>query len=50
MNTQTIAISSQIGLEMAGKNVLLIDKSLQGSLTISLGNPQPGRRLLWGTK
>lgn len=57
MNTQIIAIANQkggvgktticadlgIGPAQAGKKVLLIDGDPQGSLTISLWNPQPGR-------
>ena len=32
-----------IGLAQAGKKILLIDGDPQGSLTISLGNPQPDK-------
>lgn len=32
-----------IGLARAGKKVLVVDGNPQGSLSISLGNPQPDR-------
>ena len=39
----TTCANSGIGLAQAGKKVLLIDGDPQGSLTISLGNPQPDK-------
>ena len=39
----TICVNLGIGLAQAGKKVLLIDGDPQGSLTISLGNPQPDK-------
>lgn len=57
MNTQIISVCNQkggvgktttcvnlgIGLARAGKKVLVVDGDPQGSLTISLGNPQPDK-------
>jgi len=57
LNAQIIAVSNQkggvgktttcvnlgIGLARAGKKVLVVDADPQGSLTISLGNPQPDK-------
>ena len=57
MNAQIVAITNQkggvsktttcsnlgIGLAQAGKKVLLIDGDPRGSLTISLGYPQPDK-------
>ena len=39
----TTAANLGIGLAQEGKKVLLVDSDPQGSLTISLGNPQPDR-------
>ena len=39
----TTCVNLGIGLAQAGKKVLLIDGDPQGSLTISLGNPQPDK-------
>ena len=37
----SVAANLGIGLEMAGKKVCLIDADPQGSLTVSLGYPDP---------
>ena len=43
MAKPTTCANLGIGLAQAGKKVLLIDGDPQGSLTISLGNPQPDK-------
>ena len=43
MGKTTTCANLGIGLAQAGKKVLLIDGDPQGSLTISLGNPQPDK-------
>lgn len=39
----TTAMNLGMGLAEKGKKVLLVDSDPQGSLTISLGNPEPDK-------